>query len=104
MQTDVAPIVSLSVLVAGMAVFVASVIGLPLGLLLGRLSFRGRHAVWAAVYTAMGLPPVVVGLIIYLLLSRSGPLGFLQWLYTPKAMVLAQVVLDLPFIVGITMT
>jgi tungstate transport system permease protein len=52
----------------------------------------------------MGLPPVVIGLLIYLLLSRSGPLGFLGWLYTPRAMVLAQVVLDLPFVVGITMT
>ena len=52
----------------------------------------------------MGLPPVVVGLLIYLLLSRSGWLGFLGWLYTPRAMVLAQVILALPFIVGITMT
>ena len=104
MQTNVGPIVWLSVVVAGAAVLVASLIGLPLGLWLGRLNFRGRRTVWAVVYTGMGLPPVVVGLLIYLLLSRSGPLGFLGWLYTPRAMVLAQVVLDLPFIVGITMT
>jgi tungstate transport system permease protein len=52
----------------------------------------------------MGMPPVVVGLVIYLLLSRSGSLGCLGWLYTPRAMILAQVILDLPFVVGITMT
>jgi tungstate transport system permease protein len=104
MQADVGPILWLSLIVAGTAVFVASLIGLPLGLWLGRLNFRGRRAVWALVYTGMGFPPVVVGLLIYLLLSRSGPAGFLGWLYTPRAMVLAQVILDLPFVVGITMT
>jgi tungstate transport system permease protein len=104
MQTEVAPIVWLSIAVAGAAVLIASAIGLPLGLWLGRANFRGKHAVWALVYTGMGLPPVVVGLVIYLLLSRTGPLGFLGWLYSPRAMVLTQVVLDLPFVVGITMT
>ncbi|MEX2172389.1 MAG: ABC transporter permease [Pirellulales bacterium] len=104
MQSQVWPILWLSVMVAGAAVFVASFIGLPLGLWLGRTNFRGRRAVWAVVYTGMGLPPVVVGLLIYLLLSRSGWLGFLGWLYTPRAMILAQVILALPFIVGITMT
>lgn len=104
MQTSVEPIVWLSLRVASAAVIVASLIGLPLGLWLGRLNFRGRRAVWALVYTGMGFPPVVVGLVIYLLLSRTGPLGFLGWLYTPSAMILAQVILDLPFIVGITMT
>ena len=104
MQADVGPILWLSLIVASAAVFVASLVGLPLGLWLGRLNFRGRRAVWALVYTGMGFPPVVVGLLIYLLLSRSGPAGFLGWLYTPRAMVLAQVILDLPFVVGITMT
>ncbi len=104
MQTGVWPVVWLSILVATAAVLLASFIGLPLGLWLGRLRFRGRRTAFAVVYTGMGLPPVIVGLLIYLLLSRSGPLGFLGWLYTPKAMILAQVILDLPFIVGITMT
>ncbi len=104
MLSNVGPILWLSVVVAGVAVLVASLIGLPLGLWLGRLNFRGRRAVWALVYTGMGLPPVVVGLLIYLLLSRSGWLGFLGWLYSPQAMILAQVILDLPFIIGITMT
>lgn len=90
--------------IAGASVAIASLIGLPLGLWLGRSRFKGLRAVWAAVYTGMALPPVVVGLLVYLLLSRSGPLGFWGWLYTPKAMVLAQVLLELPFIMGITMT
>jgi tungstate transport system permease protein len=104
MQTDVGQILRLSLLVATSAVGIASLIGIPLGLWLGRLSHRGRRFIWPIVYTGMGIPPVVVGLLIYLLLSRSGPLGFMGWLYTPRAMVLAQVILDLPFIVGITMT
>jgi tungstate transport system permease protein len=104
MPTDVWPILWLSVVVAGASVLLASVIGLPIGVWLGRLRFRGRRTAWAIVYTGMALPPVVVGLLVYLLLSRSGPLGFLGWLYTPRAMILAQVVLDLPFIIGITMT
>lgn len=104
MPSGVGPILWLSLVVAVAAVLIAAIIGLPLGLWLGRLNFRGRRAVWAVVYAGMGLPPVVVGLVIYILLSRSGPLGFLEWLYTPRAMILAQVVLDLPFIIGITMT
>jgi tungstate transport system permease protein len=104
MHANVGPILWLSVVVAGAAVFVAALVGLPLGLWLGRLNFRGRRIVWAVVYTGMGMPPVVVGLLVYLLLSRTGTLGFLGWLYTPRAMILAQVILDLPFIIGITMT
>lgn len=101
MLPDVGPILGLSVFVAGSAVLLASLIGVPLGVWLGRTR---RRAAWAVVYTGMALPPVVVGLLVYLLLSRSGPLGFLGWLYTPYAMILAQVILDLPFVVGITMT
>jgi tungstate transport system permease protein len=104
MQSDVAPILWLSLVVAGAAVLIASLIGVPLGLWLGRLNFRGKRIVWALVYAGMGLPPVVVGLLIYLLLSRTGPLGFFGWLYTPRAMILAQVILCLPFVTGITMT
>jgi tungstate transport system permease protein len=59
--------------------------------------------VTAVLYTGMGLPPVVVGLFVYLLLSRSGPFGYLGWLFTPKAMVVAQVVISFPLVVGFTM-
>jgi tungstate transport system permease protein len=103
-SSDVGPIVWLSLVVAVTAVLAASIIGIPLGLWLGRLKFRGWRVVWAVTYTGMGFPPVVIGLLVYLLLSRSGPLGFLGWLYTPRAMIIAQVILDLPFVVGITMT
>lgn len=96
------PIVALSLQVSGSAVLIASAVGIPLGVWLGLARFRGRGIVSAAVHTGMALPPVVVGLFLYLLLSRSGPLAVLGWLYTPWAMILAQTILALPFVVGIT--
>src|SRR5216684_4175778 len=98
------PIVWLSLQVSGLAVALSSAIGVPLGTWLGLSHFQGKGIVTALVHTGMALPPVVVGLLVYLMLSRSGPLGSLGWLFTPKAMILAQTVLDLPFVVGITMT
>jgi tungstate transport system permease protein len=97
-------IVWLSVRVSGAAVLLASVIGIPLGAWAGLTAFRGRGIVTAFVYTGMALPPVVVGLAVYLLLSRNGPLGGLDWLFTPRAMTMAQTVLALPFVLGITMS
>jgi tungstate transport system permease protein len=97
------PIVWLSLQVAGAAVLLSAVIGLPLGCWLGLARFRGKGVISALIYTGMAMPPVVIGLLVYMLLSRSGPLGAWGWLYTPKAMILAQTVLDLPFVVGITM-
>jgi tungstate transport system permease protein len=79
------------------------VLGIPAGLVLARSRFRGRGLVVAVIYTGMGLPPVVVGLAVYLLLSRSGPLGDLGWLFTPSAMVVAQIVIALPVVAGLTM-
>ncbi len=95
-------IVGLSIRVTGTAVLLSALIGLPVGTWVG-LSRRRTAAVlrWLA-HVGMALPPVVVGLAIYLLLSRSGPLGSLGWLYTPAAMTAAQFVLALPFVVGIT--
>jgi tungstate transport system permease protein len=98
------PIVWLSLQVSGLAVAISSVIGVPLGTWIGLAPFRGKRAVAALVHTGMALPPVVVGLLIYLLLSRSGPLAILGWLFTPPAMILAQTILALPFVIGITMT
>jgi tungstate transport system permease protein len=92
-----------SLQVSGVAVLVSSVIGVPLGAWLGSARFRGRSILSVLIQTGMALPPVVVGLIVYLLLSRSGPLGGLGWLFTIQAMIVAQVVLTLPFVVGITM-
>ncbi len=96
------PIVGLSLGVTLTAVGVAALIGLPLGALLAVSRFPGRSAIVVAINTLMGLPPVVAGLAIYLLLSRSGPLGGLGWLFTPKAMVMAQAVLVFPIVVALT--
>src|SRR5260370_10823352 len=78
--------------------------GVGVGTGVGLGDFQGKGIVTALVHTGMAFPPVVVGLAVYLMLSRSGPLGSLGWLFTPKAMILAQTVLDLPFVIGITMT
>jgi tungstate transport system permease protein len=96
-------IVWLSLKVTGTALVLAALIGVPLGTWLGLTPFRGKRLVTALVYTGMGLPPVVVGLAVYLLLSRSGPLAPLGWLFTPQAMILAQTVIALPLVAGITM-
>jgi tungstate transport system permease protein len=97
------PIVWLSLRVAVTAVVLSAVVGVPLGAWLGQARFRGRGALTAIIYTGMGLPPVVVGVVVYLLLSRSGPLAFLGWLFTPAAMTLAQAVIALPLIAGLTL-
>ncbi len=96
-------IVFLSLKVSTSAVLASSLVGIPLGALAGLAEYPGKRVVAAVVQTGMALPPVVVGLVLYLLLSRSGLLGGLGWLFTPQAMVLAQTILSLPFVVGITM-
>ncbi len=95
-------IVGLSLRVTLTAVFLAAVIGLPLGAMLAISRFPGRGAVIVLVNGLMGLPPVVAGLMIFLLLSRSGPLGSLGLLFTPTAMVAAQTLLVLPIVVALT--
>ena len=103
MDAELWPIVWLSLRVTGTALVLSALVGVPLGAWLGLASFRGRRLVAAVVYTGMGLPPVLVGLLVYLLLSRSGPLYFLDWLFTPRAMILAQSIIALPVVTGITM-
>src|SRR4051794_37756685 len=95
-------IVWLSLSVAGAALFFSAIVGVPLGAWLGLARFRGKGLLTVLVYTGMGLPPVVVGLVVYLLLSRGGPLGWLGWLFTPAAMVLAQGIIALPLVTGVT--
>ena len=90
-----------SLAVSGLACFIASLAGLLMGAWLGVSRFKGRGAVLALLNTALALPSVVVGLVVYLLLSRSGPLGFLGWLFSFKAMVLAQSVLVLPVVTAL---
>jgi tungstate transport system permease protein len=99
---ELAEIVGLSLRVSLTAVLIAMAAGLPLGAWLGLARFPGRHAVVVLANALMGLPPVVAGLAIYLLLSRSGPLGGLGLLFTPTAMVVAQSVLVLPIVISLT--
>ncbi len=97
-------IILLSLRVSGMALLISTVIGVPVGAALGLSRLRMRGLITAVLYTGMGLPPVVVGLFVYLMLSRSGPMGTLGWLFTPSAMVVAQVIIAFPLVAGLTMT
>ena len=93
----------LSLKISGSATLISLVLGIPLGIALALLRFPGRGVIAALVNTGMGLPPVVVGLWISIALWRSGPLGFLEMIYTPGAMILAQVVIAFPIVAGLTM-
>jgi tungstate transport system permease protein len=97
----VAAIVLLSLRVSLSALAIAALIGLPLGALLAVARFPGRRAIIVVLNALMGLPPVVAGLLIYLLLSRSGPLGGLGLLFTPTAMIIAQAVLITPILAAL---
>lgn len=99
---DLFEIVCLSLQVSLSAVLISAIIGLPLGAALVLLPFRGKRPVIVFLNALMGLPPVVVGLIVYLILSRSGPLGVLGLLFTPAAMIIAQVILITPIIAALT--
>jgi tungstate transport system permease protein len=91
-------IIFMSLKVSGLALLIATLLGLPLAAWMGLKRFPGRGLMINLLNTFMGLPPVVVGLFVYLLLSRKGPFGFLGLLYTPSAMVIAQTILALPIV------
>jgi tungstate transport system permease protein len=97
-------IVALTFRVTGLALLLATVLGVPVGAALGLTRFPGRRLLALVLYTGMGLPPVVVGLFVYMLLSRRGPLGDFGWLFTPRAMVVAQTVIAFPLVAGLTMS
>jgi tungstate transport system permease protein len=103
-RPELLAIVALTLRVTGAALLFACVVGVPLGAMLGLIRFRGRRLVTLVLYTGMGLPPVVVGLFVYLLLSRSGPAGSLQWLFTPAAMIVAQTIIAFPLVAALTMS
>jgi tungstate transport system permease protein len=102
-DTEVWSITWLSIRISGSATLISLLLGMPLGIALALTRFPGRSVVVALVNTGMGLPPVVVGLFISILLWRSGPLGFLELVYTPSAMIIAQVVIAFPIVAGLTM-
>lgn len=99
---DLIEIIGLSLRVTLTAVAIACLIGLPLGAAVGAFRFPGRMAAAIVLNALMGLPPVVVGLMVYLMLSASGPLGPLQLLYTPAAMIIAQTILVTPIVAALT--
>ena len=100
-DAELMEIVGLSLRVSLAAVFIAAAIGLPLGAAVALFRFPSRTAIVVLLNAFMGLPPVVVGLIVYLLLSRAGPLGTLGLLFTPSAMIIAQVILVTPIIAAL---
>ncbi len=108
MSSDLFEIIFLTLQVSGTALLFSTLIGIPLGVFMGLRRFIGRRWVVALLYTGMGFPPVVIGLFVYLLLSRAGPLCQLSWqviptLFTPGAMILAQTIIAFPLVAGFTM-
>ena len=101
-DADLLEIIVLSLRVSLTAVAIACVIGLPLGAAIAMGRFRGRNASIILLNALMGLPPVVVGLLVYLMLSNAGPLGWMQLLYTPMAMIVAQTVLITPIVAALS--
>jgi tungstate transport system permease protein len=101
LESNLVEIVALSLAVSLTAVLLATLIGLPLGAAIAVGRFAGRRSVIVVLNALMGLPPVVVGLVVYLMLSRAGPLGELGLLFTPPAMVIAQTILILPIIAAL---
>lgn len=99
---DLVEIVTLSLKVSLTAVFCSAVIGLPLGAAIATSKFKGRNILIIFVNALMGLPPVVVGLLVYLGLSNAGPLGWMRLLYSPAAMIIAQSILITPIIIALT--
>jgi tungstate transport system permease protein len=101
-SSDLVEITLLSLAVSGAATLISLLIGLPIGTWLALSRFRSRHLVLSVVNTGMALPPVVAGLVVALLLWRSGILGGLALMYTPGAMVIAEVVIAVPVVMGLT--
>ena len=95
-------IAGLSVFISITAVLISILIGIPVGVYLGLRRDKNSMLLTAILNTAMGLPPVLVGLVVYIMISRNGPLGSLQILFTPIAMIIAQAILTMPIIIGVT--
>jgi len=104
LDPEVYSIMFLSLRVSGIAVIIGAALSIPCGATIALRDFRGKRFLMSIINTLMGLPPVVVGLLVYLLLSTSGPLGPFQLLYTPTAMIIAQLIMVIPIIIGVTVS
>lgn len=104
LDKDILNILKISLLVSFSATIIAVLVGVPLGAVIAIKKFPLKKIVVALINTGMGLPPVVVGLVVSLFLFRNGPFGNLQWLYSVQGMVLAQIIIALPIIMGLTLT
>ena len=102
LDAELLEIILLSLKVSGAALIIATVLGLPVGTVIGLKKFPGRGLIISLLNSFMGLPPVVVGLFVYLILSRSGPLGFMGLLYSPSAMIIAQTILAFPIVAALS--
>jgi len=103
LDPDLYEIIWFSLYVSGVALSFSILVGIPLGAFLGLKQFLGRRFMMALLYTGMGFPPVVIGLFVYLMFSRSGPVGTLGWLFTPRAIIVAQTIISFPLVAGFTM-
>ncbi len=101
-DAEIFEIVGLSLYVSFTSVIISTCIGIPLGIIIGTYKFRGRGIIVRFIYTFMSLPPVIAGLTVFLILMRRGPLGSLQLNYTVPAMIIAQICLVSPIIIGLT--
>ncbi len=103
LNRDLIVILLTSLKVTGTATLIAMLLGLPLGVWLGLSEFKGRKFLVILTNTGMALPPVVVGLFVFLMLSRYGPFGGLDLLYSPRAMIIAEVIIATPMVIGVTL-
>ena len=104
LDPQVLEIIILSLRVTGTALFFSIIIGVPMGTFMGMVDFPGKNIATALLYTGMGFPPVVIGLFVFILFSASGPFGQLGWLFTTRAIVVAQTILALPLVTSFVMT
>ena len=103
LDAEIWEITWLSLKISGSATLISLLLGLPLGIALALIRFPGRNTTVALINTGMGLPPVVVGLFVSIFLWRSGPLGFMELIYSPTAMVIAQVIIAFPIVAGLSL-
>lgn len=102
MDMEILHIIGLSLMVSTLATIIGAIFFVPIGVFLGIKNFRGKKMLSRIIYTSMSIPTVIIGLTVAIILSRKGPFGSLKLLYTPKAMIIAQTVLVVPLILGLT--